>query len=233
MLEIDDLTVSYGEIRALTDVSLAVGDGEIVTVIGANGAGKTTLLRTISGLVSAESGEISFRDESLRGRSPDDIVRSGIVHVPEGRGIFPDLTVAENLRMGGYTRDGDTVEGGREQVFELFPKLRERKTQLGKTLSGGEQQMLAIARGLMADPDILLLDEPSLGLAPQIIEGIEETIRDLNEDGLTILLIEQNADVAMRLADRAYALQNGSVRLSGPADELRQKEEVRETYLGL
>ena len=232
MLEVDNLTVSYGEIRALTDVSLTVEEGEIVTVIGANGAGKTTLLRAISGLIDATSGRILFRDQDLGSLSPDEIVRSGVVHVPEGRQIFPDLTVSENLTLGGYARD-DSLAPTRERVFELFPRLAERKNQLGRTMSGGEQQMLAIARGLMGDPEILLLDEPSLGLAPQIIENIEETITELNDQGLTILLIEQNADVAMRLADRAYALQNGSVRLSGDADELRQQEEVRETYLGL
>lgn len=221
MLNITDLIVSYEEIRALTDVSLAVDEGEIVTVIGANGAGKTTLLRTTSCLIGADAGNISFQGKSLLDASPEDIVRSGVVHVPEGRGIFPDLTVDENLRMGAYSRAEKSFESGRKQVFDIFPRLRERKTQLGNTLSGGEQQMLAIARGLVADLEILLLDEPSLGLAPQIIEDIEDTIRDLNDDGLTILLIEQNADVAMRVADRAYALQNGTVRLSGDADELR------------
>ena len=202
MLDITDLIVSYEEIRALTDVSLAVDEGEIVTVIGANGAGKTTLLRTTSCLIDADAGNISFQGKSLLDASPENMVRPGVVHVPEGRGIFPDLTVDENLRMGAYSRAEKSFESGRKQVFDIFPRLRERKTQLSNTLSGGEQQMLAIARGLVADLEILLLDEPSLGLAPQIIEDIEDTIRDLNDDGLTILLIEQNADVAMRVADR-------------------------------
>jgi branched-chain amino acid transport system ATP-binding protein len=233
MLEVTDLTVSYGEIRALTDVSLSVDEGEVVTVIGANGAGKTTLVRTISGLVRAQSGEISFRGRDIGSLSPDAIVRLGVVHVPEGRGIFPDLTVAENLTLGAYTRDDGSVASDRRRVLDLFPRLRERETFEGSALSGGEQQMLAIARGLMGDPDLLLLDEPSLGLAPKIIENIEGTIRELNDRGLTVLLIEQNADVAMRLADRAYALQNGTVKLSGDADELRKRDEIRETYLGL
>jgi branched-chain amino acid transport system ATP-binding protein len=233
MLDVDDITVSYGEISALHGVSLTVEEGEIVTVIGANGAGKTTLLRTISGLNRPSSGRIAFRGQEIHTLSPDEIARRGVIHVPEGRHIFPELTVEENLRLGTFARrDGDQV-ADLDHVYDIFPRLEERTQQRGESLSGGEQQMLAIGRALMSDPDLLLLDEPSLGLAPQIIEDVRDVIERLNEEGITILLIEQNARVAMELASRAYVLQNGAVRVSGDTDELSERDDIRESYLGI
>jgi len=234
MLEISDLSVSYGEIRALTDVSLDVDKNEVVTVIGSNGAGKTTLLRAASNLIEKSSGEILYKGTDLASMSPDDIVRSGLVHVPEERQIFPDLTVRENLMMGAFSRsEKDDVDRDLDVVFSLFPRLKERTSQRGETLSGGEQQMLAIGRGLMSDPELLLLDEPSLGLAPQLVEEIESTVVELSDQGITILLVEQNANLALDISDRAYILQNGRVQLSGSAAELAKKDQVREAYLGL
>lgn len=233
MFEVDDITVSYGEITALRGVSLTVEEGEIVTVIGANGAGKTTLLRTISGLNRPSSGRVEFRGQDIHTLSPDEISRHGVIHVPEGRHIFPELTVKENLRLGTFARrDGDRV-ADLDLVYDIFPRLEERTQQRGELLSGGEQQMLAIGRALMSDPDLLLLDEPSLGLAPQIIQDVRDIIERLNEEGITILLVEQNVRVAMELASRAYVLQNGQVRVSGDTDELRDSDDVRESYLGL
>jgi len=233
MFEVDDITVSYGEITALRGVSLTVEEGEIVTVIGANGAGKTTLLRTISGLNRPSSGRVELRGQDIHTLSPDEIARQGVIHVPEGRHIFPELTVKENLRLGTFARrNGDRV-ADLDLVYDIFPRLEERTQQRGELLSGGEQQMLAIGRALMSDPDLLLLDEPSLGLAPQIIQDVRETIKRLNEEGITILLVEQNVHVAMELASRAYVLQNGQVRMSGDTDELSESDDVRESYLGL
>ena len=234
MLEISDLSVSYGEIRALTDVSLDVDKNEVVTVVGSNGAGKTTLLRAASNLIEKSSGAILYKGTDLASMSPDDIVRSGLVHVPEERQIFPDLTVRENLMMGAFSRsEKDDVDRDLDEVFSLFPRLKERTSQRGETLSGGEQQMLAIGRGLMSDPELLLLDEPSLGLAPQLVEEIESTVVELSDQGITILLVEQNANLALDISDRAYILQNGRVQLSGSAAELAKKDQVREAYLGL
>lgn len=233
MLEVGNITVSYGEITALHGVSLTVKKGEIVTVIGANGAGKTTLLRTISGLNRPSSGRVVFRGEDVHTLSPDEISRRGVIHVPEGRHIFPELTVKENLQLGTFaSRDRDRVSDI-NLVYDIFPRLEERTQQRGELLSGGEQQMLAIGRALMSDPDLLLLDEPSLGLAPQIIQDVRETIERLNEEGITILLVEQNVHVAMELASRAYVLQNGQVRMSGNTDELSENDDVRESYLGV
>jgi len=233
MLEVDDITVSYGEITALHGVSLTVEEGEIVTVIGANGAGKTTLLRTISGLNRPSTGRIKFQEQDIHTLSPDEIARHGVIHVPEGRHIFPNLTVEENLRLGTFARrDGGGV-AGLERVYDIFPRLEERTQQRGGLLSGGEQQMLAVGRALMSDPDLLLLDEPSLGLAPQIIQDVRETVERLNEEGITILLIEQNVRIAMELASRAYVLQNGQVQVSGDTDELSERDDIRESYLGV
>ncbi|MDZ4780074.1 MAG: ABC transporter ATP-binding protein [Planctomycetia bacterium] len=234
MLEIDRLDVYYGNIHALKGVSLRVEEGEIVTMIGANGAGKTTTLRTISALLRPRAGSIRFRGESIEKCPADEIVRRGIGHSPEGRQIFANLTVSENLDMGAYTRrDRDGIRQDREMVFGLFPRLRERLHQRGGTLSGGEQQMLAIGRALMSRPSLLLLDEPSLGIAPLLVEQIFEKIAALNrEQGLTILLVEQNAHLALKVAHRAYVLETGHVELEGPAKELANDERVRAHYLG-
>ncbi len=234
MLEIDRLDVYYGNIHALKDVSLRVNEGEIVTMIGANGAGKTTTLRTISALLSPRAGSIRFQGERIDGRAADDIVRRGISHSPEGRQIFANLTVSENLDMGAYTRrDRDGVRHDREMIFHLFPRLKERLHQRGGTLSGGEQQMLAIGRALMSRPSLLLLDEPSLGIAPLLVEQIFEKISELNrENKLTILLVEQNAHLALKVAHRAYVLETGHVELEGDAKALAKDERVKAHYLG-
>jgi len=234
MLEIDRLDVYYGNIHALKGVSLRVAEGEIVTMIGANGAGKTTTLRTISALLRPSGGSIRFRGQSIETCPADEIVRRGIGHSPEGRQIFANLTVSENLDMGAYTRrDREGIRQDREMVFHLFPRLRERLHQRGGTLSGGEQQMLAIGRALMSRPRLLLLDEPSLGIAPLLVEQIFEKIAELNrERGLTILLVEQNAHLALKLAHRAYVLETGHVELEGPAKQLATDERVKAHYLG-
>jgi branched-chain amino acid transport system ATP-binding protein len=234
MLEIDRLDVYYGNIHALKDVSLRVNEGEIVTMIGANGAGKTTTLRTISALLRPRSGTIRFRGERIDDCAADEIVRRGISHSPEGRQIFANLTVSENLDMGAYTRrDRDGVRHDRETIFHLFPRLKERLHQRGGTLSGGEQQMLAIGRALMSRPSLLLLDEPSLGIAPLLVEQIFEKIAELNrKQKLTILLVEQNAHLALKVAHRAYVLETGHVELEGDAKQLANDERVRKHYLG-
>jgi len=233
MLAIRDVNVSYGAIRALHGVSLDVAAGEIVTLIGANGAGKTTTLRTISGLLRPSSGSITFEGKPLVGLAPHRIVQMGVAHVPEGRGIFPNLTVEENLALGAYIRrDSDQVRKDRDRALELFPRVKERLRQVAGTLSGGEQQMLAIARALMARPKLLLLDEPSLGLAPQFVQTIFKVIREINAQGTTILLVEQNAHMALQAAQRAYVLETGTVALQGAADELARSDEVRKAYLG-
>ncbi|ADU50769.1 amino acid/amide ABC transporter ATP-binding protein 2, HAAT family [Thermaerobacter marianensis DSM 12885] len=233
MLRVDDLHVFYGPIHALKGVSLAVEEGEIVTLIGANGAGKTTLLRAISGLTPPRRGTIHFQGRSLLRRLPEDIVRLGVSHVPEGRRIFANLTVQENLELGAFLRN-DRAELARDlqRVFDLFPRLRERLHQLAGTLSGGEQQMLAIGRALMARPRLLLLDEPSLGLAPLLVRTIFDVIREINGQGTTILLVEQNAHMALSVAHRAYVLETGRIVLEGPAEALRQSEAIRAAYLG-
>jgi branched-chain amino acid transport system ATP-binding protein len=234
LLELDNVHTYYGHIHALRGVSLKVEEGEIVTLIGSNGAGKSTTLRTISGLIRPRQGRITLTGKDLTHLPPHDIVAAGVGHVPEGRGIFPQLTVRENLEMGAYiVNSAAEVSRRMERVFGLFPRLRERVDQKGGTLSGGEQQMLATGRGLMLKPHILLMDEPSMGLAPLLVEAIFDIIRDLNQrEGTTILLVEQNAHMALAIAHRGYVLQTGQIRLQGPAAELRDNAEVRKTYLG-
>ncbi|MFY9188528.1 MAG: ABC transporter ATP-binding protein [bacterium] len=233
MLEIKDLHVHYGGIHALKGISLAVPEGKIVTLIGANGAGKSTTLKAICGLVKPSSGEIGFGQESLVGQKTVDIIKKGITLVPEGRRVFPDLTVRENLILGAYARsDLKAIEGDMERVNSLFPRLQERQGQLAGTLSGGEQQMLAVGRALMSRPGLLMMDEPSLGLAPVLVQDIFNTIRRLNADGMTILLIEQNAKAALQLADYGYVLETGSVALSGTGLGLLADDRVRQVYLG-
>ncbi len=232
-LTVRDLHVYYGNVHALKGIGLDVQDGEIVSLLGANGAGKSTVLRTISGLLRPRQGEIHLDDTLLNNLPAHHIVDLGISHAPEGRQVFSTLTVQENLNMGAYSRnDGPGIEQSRQRVFRLFPRLKERQRQIAGTLSGGEQQMLAIGRALMSQPKILMLDEPSLGLAPMLVKAIFETIREINEQGVTILLVEQNARAALRLADRAYVLETGQISLSGTAKELLRSERVRKAYLG-
>jgi branched-chain amino acid transport system ATP-binding protein len=233
MLELEDLRAGYGNIEALHGISLSVGEGEIVTLIGANGAGKTTTLMTISGCVRARTGAIRFRGRDISGLPPHEIVALGLVQSPEGRKIFPRLSVAENLEMGAFTRrDPDGIVADQNRVFELFPILGERRRQPGGTLSGGEQQMLAIGRALMARPRLLLLDEPSLGLAPLVVSRIFEVIRELNREGATILLVEQNAQMALKAAHRGYVLETGTIAMADAADKLLADPRVRSAYLG-
>jgi len=233
VLELKSVHTYYGHIHALKGVSLEVREGEIVTLIGANGAGKTTTLRTISGMVHPREGEVIFEGKRVNHLPAYEIVKRGIGHVPEGRRIFPRLTVEENLEIGAYlTNDRQAVAERKTEVFDLFPRLAERRRQLGGTLSGGEQQMLAIGRALMQDPRILLLDEPSMGLAPVLVDAIFEIIVELNKRGKTILLVEQNALLALKVAHRGYVLQTGEITLEGPAEELARNEEVKKAYLG-
>ncbi len=232
MLELVDVHVYYGNIRALEGVSIRVDEGELVALIGSNGAGKSTTLKAVSGLIRPSRGSILFRGQDITRASTDRIVSLGISHCPEARRIFGRLTVRENLTLGGITRPAAEVRTDMERVMELFPRLRERIGQLGGTLSGGEQQMLAIARALMSRPRLLILDEPSLGLAPIMVERIFDTIGDLKRDGLTILLVEQNVHHALDVADRAYVLESGRITLEGPADVLRHDPQVEHSYLG-
>lgn len=233
MLKINDLRVSYGGIKALNGISLEVPDGDIVTLIGANGAGKSTTLRTITGLVKAVSGEINFLGNNILGQSTAKTIEQGIAMVPEGRRIFPDMTVLENLKIGAYLRkDHEKIKADLEWVFSLFPRLEERNWQLGGTLSGGEQQMLAVGRALMNRPKLLLMDEPSLGLAPLIVQSIFAIIREINEHGVTILLIEQNANMALTTANYAYVLQTGNIINQGTGRQLLEDEGIRAAYLG-
>jgi branched-chain amino acid transport system ATP-binding protein len=232
MLEVHDLHVYYGEIHALKGISFRVGQGEIVTLLGNNGAGKTTTLRTLSGLLSPRTGDVRFEGASLVGVAPHDVVLKGITHVPEGRRIFNRLSVVENLEMGAYTRGDAAIAQDMEQVFTIFPRLKERRIQVAGTLSGGEQQMLAIGRALMAKPRLLLLDEPSMGLAPVLVEQIFETVQTINRQGVTILLVEQNAAMALSIAERGYVLETGRLPLQGRARELADNPEVRRAYLG-
>jgi branched-chain amino acid transport system ATP-binding protein len=232
-LKFENVSVHYGAIQAIRDVSFEVRKGEIVTLIGANGAGKSTTLRSISGLVKPSSGRVTYRGEVISGLAPHLIVRKRICQAPEGRGIFLNLSVEENLDLGAWTApDPTTLKRDLEHAFELFPRLKERRTQNAGTLSGGEQQMLAIARALMGHPDLLLLDEPSLGLAPQIIEKIFEIIQKINREGKTVLLVEQNALQALQIAHQGVVLETGKVALRGPARELLASDEVRKAYLG-
>jgi branched-chain amino acid transport system ATP-binding protein len=232
VLELIDLQVAYGNILALQGVSLRVEDGELVTLIGSNGAGKSTTLRAISGLLRPKAGQLRYAGQALDRLQAHEIVRLGISHCPEGRRVFPGLTVAENLRLGAAQRRDPRVAADIERMYELFPRLRERRAQQAGTLSGGEQQMLAIARALMSRPKLLLLDEPSLGLAPLVVAAIFGVIADLKQQGVTILLVEQNARLALNIADRAYVLETGRVTLSGPAAELKTNPQVEATYLG-
>ena len=231
MLTIDHLKVRYGGIEAVKDISLEVPERKIVTLIGANGAGKSTILRTIAGLVKPAAGRIRLQTEDLTALSPDRIVSKGITLVPEGRRVFPDLTVLENLRIGAYLRNDD-LEDDLRWVYDLFPRLKERSWQAAGTLSGGEQQMLAVGRALMSRPKIMMLDEPSLGLAPLIVKGIFEIIKEINKQGVTILLVEQNANMALQAADFAYVLETGSITMTGTGAELLADERVKEAYLG-
>ncbi|MCI7577706.1 MAG: ABC transporter ATP-binding protein [Spirochaetia bacterium] len=233
MLKINNLNVSYGGIKALQNVSLEVPEGKIVTLIGANGAGKSTLLKSIAGIVSPESGEISFLGNNLVGNKVYKTVSEGIALVPEGRKVFTDLTVAENLRIGAYLRnDKKEIEKDIEWVYSLFPRLKERNWQYAGTLSGGEQQMLAVGRALMSRPKLMMMDEPSLGLAPLVVQDIFSIIKEVNKAGVTILLIEQNANMALKTADLGYVLETGKIVLTGSGKELLENESVKEAYLG-
>ncbi|MDD6383598.1 ABC transporter ATP-binding protein [Mitsuokella sp.] len=233
MLKIDNIDVYYGAIHALKGISLEVNQGEIVTLIGANGAGKSTTLRTISGLLKPKNGSIAFMGKNIAGVPAHQIVREGISQVPEGRRVFAEMTVMENLDLGAFVRkDKDGIQKDLKKVFELFPRLEERKNQSAGTLSGGEQQMLAMGRALMSRPKLLLLDEPSMGLAPLLIKEIFHIIEDINKSGTTVLLVEQNANMALSIANRAYVLETGRITLSGPAGELAASEDVRKAYLG-
>ncbi|MGH7773707.1 MAG: ABC transporter ATP-binding protein [Candidatus Binatia bacterium] len=232
MLKVQGLHVYYDAIHALKGISFSVDQGEMVTLLGANGAGKTTTLKTISGLLQPRSGNIELEGRYMGKAEPHEIVRLGVAHVPEGRKIFPRLTVLENLRTGGYTRRASSIEEDLDNVFTLFPRLKERRQQIAGTLSGGEQQMLAIGRGLMARPKLLLLDEPSMGLAPFLVEQIFETIRAINQEGVTILLVEQNAAMALAFSQRGYVLETGTVILEGKASDLASNDLVRQAYLG-
>ncbi len=234
MLSIKDLHVHYGAIHAIKGVSLEVNDGEIVSLIGANGAGKTTILHTISGLVKATTGEIAYNGVNLRTTAPNKIIDLGMAHVPEGRHVFSRMTVLENLRMGAFTlKNTEQYKQNLETVFKSFPRLKERAKQLAGTLSGGEQQMLATGRALMANPKILLMDEPSMGLSPILVKEIFRIIETLHEKGITILLVEQNAKVALSISTRAYVLETGSIAMSGNAQALLEDDRVRKAYLGV
>lgn len=231
MLKITDLTVNYGHIEALRGIHAEVRQGQIVSIIGANGAGKTTLLRTISGLVKPQAGTVTFQGQSLPVK-PSQIVARGVVHVPEGRKCFSGLTVQDNLLVGGYLQKGKNLEEDVQEQYRLFPILEQRKNQFAGTLSGGEQQMLAVARGLMSKPKILLLDEPSMGLAPIIVNQIYDLIRQIRERGITVLLVEQNARKALSICDYAYVLENGKISLEGSGEELLRSDDVRKAYMG-
>ena len=231
MLKIEDLKVNYGGINAVKGVSFEVPEGSVVSLIGANGAGKSTILRTIAGLVKPVSGKVSFNDEVITGIDTSDIIAKGITLVPEGRRVFPDMTVLDNIKIGAYLRH-DGLEEDIEHMYSLFPRLKERKWQLAGTLSGGEQQMLALARALMSKPKLLMMDEPSLGLAPLIVKGIFEIIKEINKSGVTVLLIEQNANMALKASDYAYVLETGKLSMEGSGKELLSNEAIREAYLG-
>ena len=232
MLELQDLQVSYGGIHALKGVSIQVGEGEIVSLIGANGAGKSTTLRAISGLERAQSGKILYNGEDITGKPSKYMVQKGLILVPEGRLIFPDMTVLENLKIGAYLRRDRDVEADIRHVYKLFPRLKERAWQMAGTLSGGEQQMLAVGRALMSKPKLLMMDEPSLGLAPLVVKDIFSIIRTIRDSGVTVLLIEQNANAALKIADRGYVLETGKITLEGSGRELLSNPAVRSAYLG-
>ncbi|MGC6177331.1 ABC transporter ATP-binding protein [Lacrimispora sp. 38-1] len=231
MLEVKNLAVSYGAIKAIHGVSLEVHDGEVVSLIGANGAGKTTILRTISGLKKADDGEIRFNGTDLRKMEPSKIITLKLAHVPEGRHIFPQMTVEENLEMGAFT-DRKDMQANMEEVFERFGRLKERRRQLAGTLSGGEQQMLAVGRALMAKPNMILMDEPSMGLSPLLVKEIFSIIKEVNRRGITVLLVEQNAKMALSISSRAYVMETGKITISGNAGELLRDDRVKKAYLG-
>ena len=231
ILEIRDLGVSYGGIQAVRGISFEVSEGEVVTLIGANGAGKSSTLRSIVGLVKPSAGQISFEGQELRGMNTENIVKQGITLVPEGRRVFVNLTVYENLKMGAYMRK-DRLDDDLNWGYELFPRLKERSWQSAGTLSGGEQQMLAIGRALMSRPKLIMMDEPSLGLAPIVVQGVFDIIKEINRQGVTILLVEQNANMALKAADRAYVMETGRITMSGTGRELSENEEIRAAYLG-
>ncbi len=231
ILEIKNLSVSYGGIEAIKNISFDVEEGKIVTLIGSNGAGKSSTLRAIAGIVKAKHGEVLFDGKNILGMAPDQIVKHGVTLVPEGRHVFPNLTVLENLKIGAYLRK-DNLNDDLEYVYSLFPRLKERSWQLAGTLSGGEQQMLAVGRALMARPKLVMMDEPSLGLAPLVVQGIFDIIRTINKQGITVLLIEQNANMALKVADSAFVMQTGEITLRGTGAELLANEEVKEAYLG-
>ena len=233
MLAIEKLQVAYGKVQALWDVTLEVPDGEIVALVGANGAGKTTLLKTVSGLLRRQSGSITFDGKHIEEASPPEIVKHGVVHVPEGRKLFPELTVIENLLMGAYTISQSERPQRLERVFSVFPVLQERQKQIAGTLSGGEQQMVAIGRGMMAGPKLLMLDEPSLGLAPLLVEEVFGVITEINRLGVTVLLVEQNTQHALTLAHRGFVMELGRIALSGSGSDLLADSNVRKAYLGL
>ncbi|WP_129125807.1 ABC transporter ATP-binding protein [Geomonas oryzae] len=232
MLKVENISVNYGAIKALQNVSFQINQGEIVALIGANGAGKTTILNTISNIVPSVAGKITYLDKEITKLQPHEIVKLGISQVPEGRRVFAKMSVLENLEMGAYTRSDNEVASDMEKIFQRFPRLNERKKQPAKTLSGGEQQMLAMGRALMSRPKLLLLDEPSMGLAPMLVEQIFQIIQEINASGTTILLVEQNANMALSIAHRAYVLETGEVVLQGDAKELASNPEVRKAYLG-
>jgi branched-chain amino acid transport system ATP-binding protein len=232
LLELRDVSVNYDKVKALKGVSLEVEEGEMVSIVGANGAGKTTTLKTIIGLLRPGAGEVWFEGERIDGTRTEDIVKRGLAFCMEGRRLFPFMTVLENLQMGAFSRHNGGMRGQLDKVFELFPDLHDRVRQKAGTLSGGQQQMVTIGRSLMSNPRLLMLDEPSLGLAPMVVNEVAKTIKELNKQGLTVLLVEQNARMALRISDRAYALEVGEVTVSGDSDELRQSDYVRKAYLG-
>ncbi len=232
ILSVENINVYYGAIHAIKDVSFDVAEGEVVALIGANGAGKSTTLKTLSGLLRSTTGSIEFMGENIMHTLPDKLVAKGLAHVPEGRRVFQQMTVEENLEMGAYTRPNSEIAPGLERVYVHFPRLKERRRQVSGTLSGGEQQMLAMGRALMSSPKLLMLDEPSMGLAPILIEQIFEIVKELHAAGTTILLVEQNAQMALSIASRAYVMETGRVTLSGTGDELLHDDEVRKAYLG-
>ena len=232
MLNVESINVYYGAIHAVKDISFHVDEGEIVTLIGANGAGKSTILKTVSGLLHSRTGNITFLDHSIMGTPAHKIVYQGLAQVPEGRQVFLQMTVEENLELGGYTRPGTEIAPGLAQVYEQFPRLKERRRQVAGTLSGGEQQMLAVGRALMGKPKMILMDEPSMGLSPLLVKEIFEIIKEVNKQGITILLVEQNAKMALAISDRAYVLETGTITIEGDAQQLLNDPRVKKAYLG-
>lgn len=232
MLKVNDINVYYGSIHAIKGVSFEVNEGEIVTLIGANGAGKSTVLKTVSGLLHSATGSVEFLGKNISSVAPHKIVKEGLAHVPEGRRIFLQMTVEENLDMGAFTQGGKNVDEDMARVYEQFPRLKERRKQIAGTLSGGEQQMLAVGRALMSNPKLIMMDEPSLGLAPLVVKGIFDIIETVNADGITVLLNEQNANMALKVADKGYVLETGSITMEGTGAELLENEEIKEAYLG-